>query len=130
MPSEWLGAQIHEHEEGADLWSGRVAIVESSAEREATVAQWRGDYEVEVQPIHGTSLGFNAAVYRAVGGFPPLATGEDRALRQSLVALGARVHYNSSVRVVTSARRNARSPLGFAHALDVIEASLPSSARN
>ena len=129
VPSDWLTSQVMAHEQGVDLWSGRVTIAASS-ERDVTVAKWRRDYETEVHPVHGTNLGCNAASYLAAGGFAPLTTGEDLALRQSLVELGARVRYDSSVRVLTSARRNARSPLGFAHALDVIEASLISNVRN
>jgi hypothetical protein len=68
-------------------------------------------------------MGFNAAVYLSEGGFEPLETGEDRALHNALITHGACTYFDSVLPVVTSARRRARVPLGFAHALDVISSS-------
>ena len=68
-------------------------------------------------------MGFNASAYLAAGGLAPLETGEDLALHRALVSQGVLSYYDSVVRVVTSARRRARAPLAFAHALDVIRAS-------
>lgn len=124
VPRDWLATQVIRHNAGADLWSGRVAVSDWSEHRHDTRLRWQRDYEQETQPIHGASLGFNAAAYLAVGGFMALKTGEDRALHRALVAQGSKAHYDSETRVITSARRRARAPLGFAHALDVVKASL------
>ena len=124
VPRDWLSTQVIQHEVGVDHWSGRVAVADWSEHRSDTRAWWQNEYEEEIHPIHGTSLGFNGAAYLAAGGFAPLKTGEDRALHRALVAHGVRTHYDSAIRVVTSARRRARAPLGFAHALDVINTAL------
>jgi cellulose synthase/poly-beta-1,6-N-acetylglucosamine synthase-like glycosyltransferase len=116
VPAHWLRAQLREHELGADAWAGRVAVTEWPRHR-AGAAAWQRAYDAEVRPIHGASLGVVADRYVAVGGFPPLRTGEDRALCRALHDHGAHVHYDSSALVVTSARRHARAPEGFAAAL-------------
>jgi cellulose synthase/poly-beta-1,6-N-acetylglucosamine synthase-like glycosyltransferase len=67
--------------------------------------------------IHGANLGVSADAYRQVGGFLPLATSEDVALVQALQHAGARIAWSAAPRVVTSARRSARAPGGFAAAL-------------
>lgn len=67
--------------------------------------------------IHGANLGLSADAYRQVGGFLPLATSEDVALVEALQHAGARIAWSAAPRVVTSARRAARAPGGFAAAL-------------
>jgi glycosyltransferase involved in cell wall biosynthesis len=120
VPKDWLTTQLARHEAGIDHWYGRVSVADWSEYSSDARSRWQHEYESESQPIHGANLGFNAAAYVAAGGFEPLDTGEDRALHRALVARGALSHYDSAARVVTSARRQARAPLGFAHALDVI----------
>ena len=117
VPTNWLRAQLDAFERGADAWAGRVAVTEWPSHRMASAAAWQHAYDAEVHPIHGASLGVIAVKYVDVGGFPPLQTGEDRGLCAALLAHGARIHYDSSVLVVTSARRHARAPEGFAAAL-------------
>jgi glycosyltransferase involved in cell wall biosynthesis len=125
VPRYWLTTQLARHEAGVDQWYGRVSVADWSEYSGDARSRWQHEYESESQPIHGANLGFNAATYLAAGGFEPLDTGEDRALHRALVIHGALSHYDSSVRVVTSARRQARAPLGFAHALDVIRSAPP-----
>jgi len=120
VPRDWLTTQLAQHEMGVDHWYGRVSVADWSEYSDDVRSSWQRKYENESRPIHGANLGFNAATYLAAGGFEPLDTGEDRALHRALVTLGALSHYDSAVRVVTSARRRARAPMGFAHALDVI----------
>jgi hypothetical protein len=117
VPPHWISAQLARHELGADAWAGRVVVTEWPRHRRAIAATWQRAYDAEVHPIHGASLGVNAKAYVSVGGFPPLRSSEDRALYYALVALGADVHFDSSAPVVTSARRDARAPAGFAAAL-------------
>ncbi len=63
--------------------------------------------------VHGANLGVSAAAYLAVGGWPPLPTGEDRALVESLLATGVGVRWSGGMRVTTSARRDPRAVGGF-----------------
>jgi cellulose synthase/poly-beta-1,6-N-acetylglucosamine synthase-like glycosyltransferase len=123
VPAHWLRTQLREHNLGADAWAGRVAVTDWPRHRLAGAAAWQRAYDAEARPIHGASLGVVAAKYVEVGGFPSLRTGEDRALCAALIAHGAHVHYDSSAPVVTSARRHARAPEGFASALTRFDVS-------
>jgi len=127
VPKEWLTTQVIEHETGADLWTGRVAVSDWSSYRRETGEKWQALYDAEENPIHGTSLGFNASIYLDVGGFPSLETSEDRELHRLLIASGAQSRHDSSLHVLTSARRNARAPRGFAHSLELVDTSRHSS---
>ena len=124
VPHDWLRTQVLHHEAGVDVWCGRVSVADWSNRLVETATLWQSAYDAELQPVHGTSLGFSAKVYCAAGGFRALHSGEDRALRRELANIGAVVHYDSSLRVQTSGRRQARAQLGFAHALNVVESSL------
>jgi hypothetical protein len=123
VPKDWLATQVVQHESGVDHWSGRVSVADWSEHLDETRLRWQDEYGRENQPIHGANLGFNAAAYLSAGGFEPLETGEDRALHRALIAHGACSYFDSANPVVTSARRRARAPLGFAHALDVISST-------
>jgi glycosyltransferase involved in cell wall biosynthesis len=124
VPPEWLVAQVAAHEAGADVWTGRVAVEDWSPYGEATARLWNEAYEGEALPVHGASLGFNAQMYLDVGGFAAVRTGEDRALHRAILGAGGRTHHDMELRVVTSARRAARAPLGFAHALSSFDEDL------
>ncbi len=124
VPKEWLEAQVLQHELGVDLWCGRVSVGDWSSRLMGTGEQWQREYGEEPDPIHGTSLGCNAELYLASGGFRPIESSEDRDLCRRLQEMGVVVHFDSSVPVVTSARRDARAPLGFAHALCKVEEHL------
>jgi glycosyltransferase involved in cell wall biosynthesis len=122
VPPNWLVAQVQEHARGAELWTGRVTVDDWSLYRSDTQERWSQQYEDEEDPIHGASLGFSGSAYLAAGGFPPLRSGEDRSLCRLLLENGAQWHRDSSARVVTSARRDARAPEGFADALATLDA--------
>jgi hypothetical protein len=124
VPGPWLTAQIAAHDAGADLWAGRVTVTDWSARAPATARLWNQEYGREESPIHGASLGMNAQAYLEIGGFRAFLTGEDRDLYQRALEVGARLHHEAKVTVTTSARRHARAPLGFAHALTALENEL------
>jgi len=65
----------------------------------------------------GASLALHAHVYRAVGGLPDLASGEDRALVLAVRRAGFRVRHDPAVRVTTSDRVRGRATGGLADAL-------------
>jgi hypothetical protein len=123
VPREWLAAQVAAHEAGADLWAGRVDVDEWSQYRPATSLRWQDSYDREVAPVHGASLGFNAQMYLKVGGFTAVATGEDQALFRAILEQGGSLWEDPAVRVITSGRRVARAPMGFAAALTALDAS-------
>jgi hypothetical protein len=124
VPDPWLTTQIAAHDAGADLWAGRVSVADWSLHEPATARLWSQEYGREGTPIHGASLGMNAQAYLEIGGFRAIRTGEDRDLYQRALEAGARIQHEVNVTVTTSARRHARAPLGFAHALTALESEL------
>ena len=128
VPRQWLVAQAIAHEAGANLWTGRVAVKDWSRHRSGTAQRWTEEYDSETAPIHGASMGISAEVYLDIGGFDALLTGEDRDLYFRACAAGVIPHHDTTVNVMTSARRVARAPLGFAHVLTTIERDVASVA--
>ena len=64
--------------------------------------------------IHGANMGFSARAYWRVGGFRTLASGEDVDLVERFEAAGYRIHRDTELSVITSARIQGRAPDGFA----------------
>ncbi len=121
VPVNWISAQLQMFRQGAEVWAGSVTVGDWDERLEGTAASWTVQYTHERFPVHGANLGCSAALYREVGGFDEVSTGEDRALVMRALALGAAIRHGRGLHVVTSSRRAARAPLGFAHALTVIE---------
>lgn len=71
--------------------------------------------------IHGANMGVSADAYRAVGGFAPLSAHEDVRLIQALMAAGFHVHWAPELRVMTSARLEARAPEGMGTLLNSLQ---------
>jgi glycosyltransferase involved in cell wall biosynthesis len=117
VPTNWLTVQLQAHVSGADLWAGRVRVVEESA----TVHRWRELYEAEGDPVHGANMGFTATLYRGIGGFGRLRSGEDRDLHRRAVAAGFMIAHDRKAAVTTSSRRRGRAPGGFAGVLGGVE---------
>ena len=109
---------------GVQVWVGAVNVRDWFGRTPGTSTAWRDQYENEALPVHGANFGIDAATYLETGGFESLATGEDRDLLSRAVALGAVIRHDPLIRVVTSSRRDARAPRGFAHALTLIEATV------
>ena len=80
---------------------------------------WQGHHP----HVHGANLGFTADAYLAAGGFRPLSTAEDHALVDDLRAAGIPLLRTARLPVVTSARRRARAPRGFAWLLGALAAT-------
>ncbi|MDT5145052.1 MAG: hypothetical protein QOI79_4419, partial [Mycobacterium sp.] len=66
------------------------------------------------QHVHGANMGFSSDAYWRVGGFAALASGEDVDLVERFDAAGYRIHWDDTLWVTTSDRRNGRAPGGFA----------------
>ncbi len=71
--------------------------------------------------VYGANLAVRADAYAAVGGFPSVPVGEDRALSDALVGHGRPVVRPRSVVVRTSARRHGRAIGGLATLLDTLD---------
>ncbi len=125
VPRDWIAAQLRMRSEGAQVWVGAVSVRDWSGRSPGTAEAWRCQYESEGLPIHGANFGIDATTYLDAGGFESLVTGEDRDLLRRAIVLGAAIRHDPFVRVVTSGRRDARAPQGFAHALTLIEATMP-----
>jgi hypothetical protein len=123
VPVRWLSHQLLAYEGGIDAWAGTVAVSEWDGRQSSLCRRYCVDYEAAADGhVHGANLGFTAGAYLAAGGFAPLATGEDQALWSALTRVLARPVHDQRCPVVTSARRRARAPHGFADFLNRLEA--------
>ena len=120
VPPWWLEAQLACARVGWDAVAGTVSVADWSEHPRWLPATYARLYAREA-PVHGANLGFTAHAYRAAGGFPPIATGEDRAFVRALERTGHRVLFTATIDVVTSARRRYRAPRGFGHLLTTLE---------
>ena len=123
VPPDWLARQLRYAADGWEAVAGTVAVTDWTGHAPGTAAEYARQYGVYQGPhphVHGANLGFTAQAYLGAGGFPPLRTGEDRALVAALRAQGRRVLRTSSLPVVTSARRRYRAPAGFGHHLTTL----------
>lgn len=62
----------------------------------------------------GASIGVTIAAYRAAGGVPPVAHGEDRALLRALRRIDARIRHSPDCHVTVSGRMEGRARGGMA----------------
>lgn len=121
VPHDWIAAQLKARREGGQVWIGAVEVRDWCDRGPGTAEAWCRQYEEEHSPVHGANFGIDGRTYLEAGGFAGLTTSEDRALFEQAVARGAVIRRDPAVRVTTSGRRDARAPLGFAHALTSIE---------
>lgn len=124
VPPGWLAYQLARAAEGTQAWAGTVRVggAEAALRDPAAMARFLAAYASGHPHFHGANLGMTARAYQAAGGFRPRTTGEDRAIVEALEAAGVPVHYDDANPVLTSARRDARAPAGFASALGRYEA--------
>ncbi|KFC52257.1 hypothetical protein GY12_07440, partial [Micrococcus luteus] len=91
----------------------------------------RGYRHEEGHPhVHGANLGLPWSLYKAVGGFPPVAEHEDVGLTEAVRALAGerdggdgrrvRVIATDTTRVLTSSRLAGRTPGGFSGHLKAV----------
>lgn len=119
VPTHWLTVQV------ALAWAGNELVVGTVQPRPKDLsapehALWRERHSTQDghEHVHGASMGFSLAAYHRAGGFPHLPVHEDVELVRALQ--GARIDWFASggIEVVTSGRRSARAPHGFAAYLD------------
>ncbi|MFM0175851.1 glycosyltransferase family 2 protein [Paraburkholderia sediminicola] len=125
---DWLVQQLGCR---ADAVCGVISVDDwsdhSDAVRENFVATYR-DIDGH-RHIHGANLGVSAKAYALVKGFQPLASNEDVALVEALIAAGATVAWSAAPRVITSARLDSRAPEGFGAALREVSRRLSTAER-
>ncbi|OSC25145.1 glycosyl transferase [Mycobacterium vulneris] len=118
---DWL---VHQLGVGADMVLGVVRVTDWRQHNADVVDRYMRCYQADTahghedhEHIHGANMGFSARAYWRVGGFRPLPTGEDVDLVERFDAAGYCIHRDTELSVITSARTQARAPLGFAHHL-------------
>ncbi|WP_082469062.1 glycosyltransferase [Sciscionella sediminilitoris] len=116
VPRDWLTSQLRAAVCGWDAFAGTVRL--AAGLRHAFDARYRP--RQGHRHAHGANLGVRAVAYTRVGGFPPLATGEDAGLLARLRAHRFPVLATAEAPVRTSARLNGRAPRGFAHDLRML----------
>lgn len=136
-PADWLRNMAAALDRGADLVGGRIDIDGQEplpppvlALRAAWDGYWNAVRAIEdaIDPLPwdpaprhgdhtGASLAIRAEVYRACGGVPLLATGEDRALVMAALVIGARLAHPADVRIAVSPRLEGRAQGGMASAM-------------
>lgn len=119
VPEQWILTHLALAREGAAVVLGSIRpdprdlSVEQYRAWEQRAAAERSGGSSPVR-IHGANLGVRADAYLAVGGFAPLAVGEDVELTRALRESGERVVVSDVSWVQTSARTTGRAPGGFA----------------
>ena len=117
VPPAWLSTQLAAAADGTELYLGTVAL--EPADR-ASFAAWARSYASASRDgtghghVHGASMGMSASMYVATGGFRSMECDEDVDLVTRLTAAGARIAWDESSPVITSARLHSRAPRGVA----------------
>lgn len=126
VPTGWLTGMLAEARHGAHVVLGTVLPAPDLCSE--IRAEWLSRHHLrDGHPhIHGANFGIRGDAYAAVGGWQPLATGEDvdlarRAAQNSHLKI-ARI---ASMPVVTSARWAGRAPRGFSSYLRALSAPAP-----
>lgn len=122
---DWLASHLRHARRGAQAVAGTVRVELDSASSGLERA-YRSGYRNHVghRHVHGANLALRADVYRAVGGFGSLPTGEDVDLIRRVESSSIPVLYACDSPVSTSNRRDGRAPDGFAGHLRTLEAAL------
>ncbi|WP_224388397.1 glycosyltransferase family 2 protein [Pseudonocardia sp. ICBG1293] len=107
----WVAAHLALAADGADAVAGGVVLDVPGLPRPP------GEPVPPEHPVYGANLGVRADAWAAVGGFPPLACGEDHGLVARLRAAGYRVVAGAPGTVRTSARTHGRARGGLADLL-------------
>ncbi|MDO4027261.1 glycosyltransferase [Clavibacter michiganensis] len=120
VPPAWITSQLELADGGADVVVGTVRP-ELDDLSPAQVAAWRATRVPGHANghVHGANLGVRADAYVAAGGFPAVAEHEDVDLVTRLRGLDARITASAAGEVLTSSRREGRTPGGYAGYLHV-----------
>jgi glycosyltransferase involved in cell wall biosynthesis len=114
VPGDWLTGMLAQARAGAHVVLGTV--LPGAGLSPALLASWLSRHRLhDGHPhVHGANLGIRGDVYRALGGWQPMVTGEDTDLARRASAVGyVRVSRTAAFPVLTSARQAGRAPRGF-----------------
>lgn len=114
VPAGWLAWHLAHARSGAGVLVGEVRVVDWAHHPPSVRERFERHYAAHRPHVHGANLGCAARAYTAVGGFDALAVGEDDDLVRRARRAGHRVVHDTRCPVVTSDRRVARAPDGFA----------------
>lgn len=114
VPPGWLGWHGRHATGGTDVLVGTVGVEDWTPWPAAVRDAYEIGYRTTPEHVHGANLGVAASAYAELGGFSPLGHDEDRDLVTRAARAGLRVVHDAGCPVVTSARRTARAPAGFA----------------
>ena len=129
VPENWLVRQLEFAEAGADAVLGSVEPDPEGMDPEL-LRRWleRHPFEEDHPHVYGANFGVRASAYLAAGGFPKLASDEDRTLVQNLRNRAFTITATDSMRVLTSGRTQARAPHGFGAYLRSLGRPRPTAA--
>jgi glycosyltransferase involved in cell wall biosynthesis len=125
VPPDWLAWHARHAALGTDLLVGTVAVSDWSPWPEAVRYAYERRYRTTRGHVHGANLGCAGEAYQGLGGFAGLDHDEDRDLVTRATRAGLRVRYDATCPVLTSARRTARAPSGFAAHLASVAEDMP-----
>ncbi|WP_299038716.1 glycosyltransferase family 2 protein [uncultured Pseudokineococcus sp.] len=123
VPEDWLAEQLRWAGRGADLVAGGLRLDDdprlppAARERYEELLHSRVRGETH-EHVYGANLGVRASAWRAAGGFPRVATGEEAALLAAVERAGGAVVRPLEPRVTTSGRTRGRAAGGLADLLD------------
>jgi len=119
VPEHWLLGQVEHATRGRELVVGTVRPDPGDL-TPAEIVAWRARHSTADghEHVHGANLGFSLRAYRRVGGFNPVPLHEDVRLVDAMRSAGIDSIATGSIPVITSGRRHARAPGGFAAYLD------------
>jgi cellulose synthase/poly-beta-1,6-N-acetylglucosamine synthase-like glycosyltransferase len=114
VPPNWLADMVELADRGADLVVGTV--LPDNGLPDAARRQWleRHDLREGHRHVHGANLGIRGSSYSGLGGWRPLAIGEDEDLVTRAVAARLPIARTAVLPVRTSSRTTSRVAGGFA----------------
>lgn len=124
VPVNWLTSMVTEARLGAHVVLGTVTP--GAGLPPAARAEWASRYQLRNghPHVHGANFGIRGDAYLALGGWQPVATGEDADLARRAALTGhLRISRTASIPVVTSVRRDGRAPRGFSSYLRALDAT-------
>jgi glycosyltransferase involved in cell wall biosynthesis len=129
VPAHWLSTMHEEAEGGAHVVLGMVLPAPGLSARQQRLWHTRHVLAEGHPHVHGANFGIRADVYRALGGWTDVSTGEDQQLADEAARLtGAQIVRTARHAVRTSARLRSRAPSGFAGYLREIVAACSTAA--
>lgn len=123
VPVHWLTSIIGHVVRGADVVLGTVRPGPGLPPSDE--GAWYAGHQLQAahDHVHGANFAVTAQAYRRLGGWQPLATGEDEALARAARSAGLPMAAVDDAPVCTSSRLVARAPGGFSSYLRGLTAS-------